>query len=203
MLGRFLQDARVAARIELDDLEPVVGSKSSLREIERGHVRTRVSRLRPWLEHLGIDPDPVLERFAAVIAPEPADGRNRWKPRDTTGLIAARNARRDPPPLPAHEQAALGAELWGIRVRANLDRQVLADAIGVSRVTIWFVEHGARRPSAELVDAWLDAAGGHVDREMLAIRWPGRIAPKPSRPSGGAPRSVPSRANGRGSAERR
>jgi transcriptional regulator with XRE-family HTH domain len=174
-LGQVLQDARHAAGLSLEELGPVVGSKDSLEAIENGAGRTRAGRLRPWLAHLGVDPEPIIAKYIAVIAPELPDGRQAWRP-------VAPVERREPralalPPLPAHEQAALGADLWRIRVQAGLARPALAARIGVSRIHVFLVEHGQRRPSEELVDAWLSAAGRPVDRDLLALRFPGRIRP--------------------------
>jgi transcriptional regulator with XRE-family HTH domain len=175
-LGRVLREARLAAGLSVEDLGPIVGSAGSLEGIERGAFRTRASRVRPWLAHLGVDPEPIIERFAEVLAPERPDGRNAWRP-------VAPVERREPralalPPLPAHEQAVFGAELWTLRVHAALTRPALAARLRVSRIHIWFVEHGQRRPSEELVDAWLGAAGRPVDRDLLALRFPGRIRPR-------------------------
>jgi hypothetical protein len=120
-----------------------------------------------------VDPEPIVARFAAVIVPERPDGRNAWRP---VALVEHREPRALVlPPLPAHEQAALGAELWRLRVGARLARPALAALVGVSRIHVWLVEHGQRRPSDELVDAWLAAAGRPVDRDLLALRFPGRI----------------------------
>lgn len=188
--GRFLEAARIAAGVTLEDLAVIVGP---VREIERGKARTRPSRLRPWLERLGVDPDPVLERYAAVIAPEARDGRPRWSPKTPAPVEPPRPKL---PPLPDYAQAALGAELWRMRARAGLERQVLAGVLGVSRMTVWLVERGARRPSEELLEAWLDEAGGPIDRQALALRYPGRIAARPRRPRVGAPGSDRSRTNG-------
>lgn len=172
-LGRLLEVTRVAAGLSVEDLGPVAGSASSIRSIERGRVRTRASRLRPWLRELGVEPESVIERFRAVLAPERPDGRNAWKP-------VAPVERREPaamalPPLEPHDQAALGAELWRIRVRARLTRPALAKRLGISRVTVWRVEHGWREASPELVDRWLVDVGRPADRVRLAFRFPGRI----------------------------
>lgn len=179
-LGRILREARLAAGLTLADLGPVVGSRDGLEAIENGACRTRAGRIRPWCAALGVDPGPIIERFAAVLAAELADGRQAWR-------AVPPVERREPralalPPLPAHEQAALGAELWRIRVQAGLTRPALAARVGVSRVHIFLVERGARRPSEELVDRWLSAAGRPVDRDLLALRFPGRI--RPSRRAG-------------------
>jgi transcriptional regulator with XRE-family HTH domain len=184
-LGQVLQEARIAAGLTLEDLGPIVGSASSLASIEAGIVRTRATRLRPWLEHLRVDPDPIIERFAAVLAPERPDGRNAWRP-------VAPVERREPralalPPLPAHEQAALGAELWRIRVQAGLTRPALAALLRVSRIHVWLVEHGQRGPSEELVDAWLSAAGRPADRDLFALRFPGPALARRRRAPVGAP----------------
>jgi transcriptional regulator with XRE-family HTH domain len=157
-LGRVMQAARLAAGLSLEDLGPIAGSRDGLDSIERGKVRTRASRLRPWCAALGVDPEPIIERFAAVLAPERPDGRNAWR-------AVPPVERREPralalPPLEAWAIAAAGAELWRIRCAAGLTRPRLAELLGCSRVHVWCVERGARRPSAELVNAWLTVAGG-------------------------------------------
>ncbi len=174
-LGRILRDARLARGLELADLGPIVGSADSLAAIEDGYGRTRAGRLRPWLAHLGVDPEPIIAKYIAVIAPELPDGRQAWRPVAPVAPRASRSLVL--PPLPAHEQAALGADLWRIRVQAGLTRPALAAIVGVSRVHLFLVEHGQRRPSEELVGAWLAAAGLPVDRALFALRWPGRIRP--------------------------
>jgi transcriptional regulator with XRE-family HTH domain len=156
-LGRVMQEARIAAGLELEALTGIAGSRDGLDSIERGQVRTRASRLRPWCAALGVDPGPIIERFAAVIAPERPDGRNAWR-------AVPPVERREPralalPPLEAWAIAAAGAELWRIRCAAGLTRPRLAQLLGCSRVHVWCVERGARRPSAELVNAWLTVAG--------------------------------------------
>lgn len=175
-LGELLRTARLAAGISWPELEAVVGTRSSLRQVEGGTTRTRASRLRPWLERLGLDPDPVLERFAAVIAPEAADGRPRFAP----VAFRAEPPRLEPAPLAPHARAALGAELWRLRVVAGLSRPDLAARVGCSRVAVWLVERGARRPTADLVEAWLVAAGAdQVERTLLGIRFPSLISGRP------------------------
>jgi len=79
-LGQVLQDARHAAGLSLEDLGPVVGSKDSLEAIENGAGRTRAGRLRPWLAHLGVDPEPIIAKYIAVIAPPSPSGRQAWRP---------------------------------------------------------------------------------------------------------------------------
>ena len=202
-LGALLRQARVAAGVSWPELEALVGPRSSLGSIETGKVRTRASRLRPWLERLGVDPDPVLERFAAVIAPESEDGRPRFKPvTPRTEPPGPRPRRLEPPPLEAHAQATLGAELWRIRVDAGLGRPELAAAIGCSRITVFLVERGLRRPTLDLVEAWVAAAGAvPASRALLALRFPGWIAP-PSVAGRwrGAPKSTRPRTHGPGPA---
>lgn len=171
-LGELLRSARVAADVSWPDLEAVVGSRSSLRQVEAGTVRTRASRLHPWLERLGVDPDPVLERFAAVIAPEARDGRPRFAPVTFRAEPAPALA-----PLSPHDQALLGAELWRIRVAAGLTRTELAERIGCSRLSVWYVEHARRRPTLELLGAWLAAVhANQADLELLALRFPRLIS---------------------------
>ena len=148
-LGELLRSARVAAGLTLGDLGPIAGHPDSLREIEHGTKRTRPSRLRPWLEHLGIDPDPVLERYAPVIAADPSDGRNRWRPVP----VPATDRRL----APRRERVGIGVVLCRLRMAAGLSSRRLARAIGCGVVTVLLVEHGLRRPSETLVRRWLDA----------------------------------------------
>jgi len=171
-LGELLRAARITGDVSWQDLEAVVGSRSSLRQVEAGVARTRASRLRPWLERLGMDPGPVLERFDAVIAPEAADGRPRFAP------VTFRAERAPAPaPVPPHARAAFGAELWRLRVVAGLTRSELAERIGCSRISVWYVERARRRPTADLLGAWLTATGAsHADIERLALRFPALIA---------------------------
>jgi transcriptional regulator with XRE-family HTH domain len=195
-LGQILEQARLAAGLTLDDLGPVVGSRGSLARIERGAVRTRASRLRPWLAHLGVDPDPVIERFAAVLAPEHSDGHNSWRPVAPVERHEPRGV--TPPPLEAYDQAALGAELWRMRAQAGLSRAQLAARLQVSRIKVWLVERGQRQPSPELLEAWLAEVARPWYRTLLALRFPGRIQAKPARRRwDGAPGSIQPRTNGR------
>ena len=188
-LGRILRDARLARGLELEDLGPVVGSRDSLEAIEDGKGRTRAGRLRPWLAHLGVDPEPIISKYAAVLAPERPDGRQAWRP---VPLVERHEPRALAlPPLPAHEQAAFGASLWALRVTSRLTRPALAALVGVSRIHVWLVEHGQRGPSADLLDAWLDATGRPVDRDLLALRFPGRLRATPHRTRVDAPPGLP------------
>jgi transcriptional regulator with XRE-family HTH domain len=176
-LGAELQRARERAGISLQQLGPVVGSRSSLRDIERGRVRTREDRLRPWLQFLGVDPEPVIERYAAVIAPPREDGEVGWKPIIRPAPRPGPARGMEPPALPAPGRAALGAELWLLRVDAGLARPALAHRIGCSRVHIFLVERGVRLPSPELTARWLDVVDAPTARIVaLHRRFPGRIA---------------------------
>lgn len=193
-LGQLLRAAREAEGRSLADLGPIVGCAGSLAAIEAGRQRTRASRLRPWLVTLGVAPEPVLAKYAAVIAPERPDGRTVWKPTVPRETPQARRLRLfPPPPLEAHDQAALGAELWRLRARARLDRPTLATAIACSRVFVWLVEHGQREPSPDLVERWIQATGiRREERLVLALRFPRRVAMSPERrPVGSRPQIDP------------
>lgn len=182
-LGRLLESARLAAGLTVADLGPVAGEPSTLRQIEQGRFRTRPSRLRPWLEHLGLDPDPVLERFAPVIAPERADGRTWHSARNGQPVMPApRGDRRRANRRPRH---GVGAELTRLRMGSTLSHRELARAIGASAFTVLLVEHGLRRPSQELVRRWLDAvAADHLERAGVLDQFPGLISSRTPRETG-------------------
>lgn len=193
-LGRELEATRVAAGLTLEDLAPYAGSPGSLRDIERGRLRTRARRIRAYCAGVGVDPEPIIARYASVIAPERADGRDAWRPvvvppRPPDRLLAQ-------PPMEAWDVAALGAELWRRRALAGLTRPALAARLGCWRAHVWMVEHGQREPSPALAGAWLAATGtARRVRVGLELRFPGRFA-APSR-GHGAPGLIPSRTNGR------
>lgn len=193
-LGSELAAARISAGLSVEQLARFAGSPGSLQEIERGRMRTRPRRIRAFCAAVGVDPEPIIARYAAVIAPERADGRDAWRP----VIVPPRPPTRGmmPPPLTDWARAALGAELWRRRVEAGLTRPALAAAIVCSRVHVWLVEHGQREPSPSLAGAWLDAAGvSRRHRARLALRFPGRFAA--ADPGHGVRGLIPSRTNGR------
>ena len=183
-LGQILRDARLARGRELSDLGPIVGSRDSLEAIENGHGRTRADRLIPWLTHLGIaDPAAIVAKYASVIAPPSGSGRPAWRP---VPLAAPRVPRALAPPLEGPELASFGAALWKLRATAGLSRPALAARLGCSRVFVFLVERGARYPSEELADAWLETVGRAGDRDLMSLMFPGRIR---SRRHASGPRS--------------
>lgn len=180
-LGRILREARETAGLSLDELGPVAGNPKSLHHIERGRRRTRASRLRPWASRVGLDPDALVGRFAAVIAPERADGRPSFSPVSVPDGPAPRP---EPPRLLPHERAALGAELWRLRLAAGLSRPALANELGCDRVHVLDVERAHRRPSAELLEDWLALTGSELDRAWIQTRFPGQVGPRRRRRRG-------------------
>lgn len=185
-LGELLRDARLASGVGWPELEAVAGLRGSLRSVERGITRTRASRLRPWLELLGLDPEPVIARFAPVIAPEAADGRPRFR------TVAPRPPAAEPPPLPEWAAAALGAELWRLRELAGLTRSALAESIECSDEAVRLVELGQRRPTVQLLESWLRAVRvDPADRTLMAIRFPSLISGRARAGSAKRPRVSP------------
>jgi len=58
----------------------------------------------------------------------------------------------------------IGERLRRERVRAGLSQTELAAIIGIGIGHVWKVEHGARQPSATLIDRWSKATGAaHAD----------------------------------------
>ncbi len=175
-LGAILRSSRLATGLTLADLEPIAGARGSLDGIERGTVRTRPSRIRALCGALGLDADALLVDFAAVIAPERPEGPT-WHP-ITRPPAPPPPPRRPtgPEPLPADRRAALGADLWGLRVRAGLSRRELARAVGRSRPWVSIAERGLRAIDPEHLEAWLVAVDATpTDRLVLAWRFPGWV----------------------------
>ena len=171
-LGAVLRSRREALGLTLADLEPIVGARGSLADVEVGSMRTRPARLRAWLRALGVYPEPILASFADVIAADRSDGRQSWRPVETRQPPPARR----PTPLRPHLQAALGAELWRLRVRAGLGRKELARRVGRSRPWVSIAERGLRAIDPEYLERWLvvvDATSS--ERVLLALRFPGWI----------------------------
>lgn len=185
-LGAELRRRRDGAGLTLAVLEPIAGSRRSLEDVEAGRVRTRASRLRPWLAALGTDPQEIaelLERHALAIAP--AYGASMWTP-ITRGPVRVAPPRLEPAPAAPADPAPgarLGAHLWRARVAARLRRSEIARRIGCATFTVWRVEHGRRRPSGDLVEAWIEACGAER-REPISVlgllyRYPGSISYRP------------------------
>jgi transcriptional regulator with XRE-family HTH domain len=194
-LGATMMRIRIARDVSLDELAEVAGSPSSLAQIERGAVRTRASRLRPWLERVGATPaeiDALLARYADVIAAEPRDGRPRFQPRPVQPKPEPTLRTLASAPLEPHQRAALGARLWRARVDARLERSELAAAIGCRAFSVWLIEHGLRRPTAELLERWLSASGSRLTVSYLELMHPGYLAHRRSRSVGRRPRINPS-----------
>jgi transcriptional regulator with XRE-family HTH domain len=58
----------------------------------------------------------------------------------------------------------IGDRLRRERVRAGLTQVELAGRVGIGRGHVWKVEHGAKQPSATLIDRWSHATGAaHAD----------------------------------------
>ncbi len=182
-LGVILRSRREVMGLTLADLEPIAGARGSIGEIERGTMRTRPSRIRALCGVLGLDADVLLVVFADVIAPERPEGPS-WHPvtRPPAPPAPVPSA-PSPAPLPNHLRAALASELWGLRVRAGLGRKELARAVGRSRPWVSIAEHGLRAVDREHLEAWLVAVDvTFVDRLLLALRFPGWVAP-PKKPT--------------------
>jgi transcriptional regulator with XRE-family HTH domain len=58
----------------------------------------------------------------------------------------------------------IGKRLRRERVRAGLSQVELASLVGIGRGHVWKVEHGAKQPSATLIERWSQATGAaHAD----------------------------------------
>lgn len=80
-----------------------------------------------------------------------------------TGLIGLAAGDR-PTPLPGHsaaepQPASLGALLRSLRIEAELSLKQVADAVGVSKPTVWAWENSRARPTRDKWDAIARALG--------------------------------------------
>lgn len=191
-LGARLQGARESAGMTPLELATRIGlGPEAIRDVEQGRHRTRPVRIREWLAvtRAAVDVEAFLSEFAPVIGVD-TEPRRRWQPAPPPQVI--------PKASPAM-QAELGAILWRMREQADLSRPALAQRAGISRFSVWLIEHGAQRPSTDMVDRWSDATRGARRTSDLQAALPGAIAEssRPLRPrTESAPGSIRPSANG-------
>lgn len=201
-MGRELKAARLARRLDRAAVAGAAGfgSADAVSANERASTFTRASRLRPWLDLLGIDLEPFLRRYLEVIAPEAGDFPL------SDQINAQRRADRPPAPAPLPgrpisreeallRQATLGLELWRRRVAKGLTRPVLAERAGLAMRRVRQIERGLykRRPTVGELWAITEALGaGAIWAPTLAKKYAGALAPaKPG--DVGAPVGLPGR----------
>lgn len=189
-MGEDLRAARLARGLTYDEVAAAIGyaSPKSVRPVESGVNLTRASRLRPWLQLLGIDVEPFIERYRDVIVPE----TGTLAVSDTLRAASRRDRRQDRGPRPTRPRAlsraaivaehlGLGAELLLTRARKGLERRQVAEAAGIGVERLRAIERGSLRfapTEAELL-AIVKALGLHprINFYRLLGQYPLAIAP--------------------------
>ncbi|MCM0001108.1 MAG: helix-turn-helix transcriptional regulator [Erythrobacter sp.] len=102
-----------------------------------------------------------LARTAAFPESQPPFGAEHQSPQ--LGLLEYRSGSR-------YSQQSFNALFRSLRYAAGLTLQQVADAVGVSKPTVWAWEHGRAKPSREKVDGIAEALGVAPDLLTFAAR---------------------------------